>query len=138
MTTPPTTTKADHPTTSQGQVDKEKSQSNNPDFKILLQKDFGFIPVPQHLRYDPTKPFHFGLLLNIAFGFASTFSECFGLPLLLNVVSYVFPVLATANLYYCQPLLSEFFFCYELRVKTEDLSVQLSIAFDVSFTEVSR
>ena len=66
------------PTASQGEEDKEQCQSNHPDFKIL-PKDFGFIPVPRHLRYDPTKPFHFGLLLNIAFGFACTFSECFNL-----------------------------------------------------------
>ena len=63
----------------QGDVDKEQSQSRDGDFKALLPKDFGFIPVPRHLRYDPKKPFHFGLLLNIAFGFASTFSECFKL-----------------------------------------------------------
>ena len=89
MTTPvlsPTATKTDYPTTSQGQLDKEQSQSNDADFKVFLQKDFGFIPVPRHLRYDPTKPFHFGLLLNIAFGFASTFSERFDLPLLLDII----------------------------------------------------
>lgn len=38
-------------------------------------KDFGFLPIPRNLRYDPQKPHHFGLLLNVAFGFASTFSE---------------------------------------------------------------
>jgi len=38
-------------------------------------KDFGLIPIPRHLRYDPSKPFHFGIPLNVAFGFASTFSE---------------------------------------------------------------
>ena len=38
-------------------------------------KDFGLIPIPRHLRYDPSKPFHFGIALNVAFGFASTFSE---------------------------------------------------------------
>ena len=66
-------------TTSQGEVEMEQhpNQSNDADFKVLLPKDFGLIPVPRHLRYDPTKPFHFGLLLNIAFGFASTISECF-------------------------------------------------------------
>ncbi|KAJ2921848.1 hypothetical protein H1R20_g15247, partial [Candolleomyces eurysporus] len=51
-------------------------------------RDFGLIPIPKHLRYHPDKPFHFGLGLNIAFGFASTF-----------IVS---------NLYYCQPLLIQF------------------------------
>ena len=40
-------------------------------------KDFGLIPIPRHLRYDPSKPFHFGIALNVAFGFASTFSELF-------------------------------------------------------------
>ncbi|KII86487.1 hypothetical protein PLICRDRAFT_56185 [Plicaturopsis crispa FD-325 SS-3] len=47
--------------------------------------DFGFIPIPPRLRYDKEKPFHFGLVLNVSFGFASTFT--------------------VANLYYCQPLL---------------------------------
>jgi len=37
-------------------------------------KDFGLLPIPQHLRYDPDKPIHFGLLMNIAFGLFSTFS----------------------------------------------------------------
>lgn len=77
MTTPLAPT-AD-PTSSASQVQVEK-ESNDPDFKIFVQKDFGIIPVPRHLRYDPTKPFHFGLLLNISFGIASTFSECFDFP----------------------------------------------------------
>ncbi|KAJ7119752.1 major facilitator superfamily domain-containing protein [Mycena epipterygia] len=50
--------------------------------------DFGFLPIPRRLRYDPKKPFHFGLVLNVLFGFASTF--------------------IVANLYYCQPLLIQF------------------------------
>ncbi|CAA7266065.1 unnamed protein product [Cyclocybe aegerita] len=64
-------------------------------------KDLGLIPTPKHLRYDPTRPPHFGIALNVAFGFASTFT--------------------VANLYYCQPLL-----------------IQLSLAFDVTYGEVSR
>ncbi|KAF9235646.1 major facilitator superfamily domain-containing protein [Melanogaster broomeanus] len=55
---------------------------------IIPSTDFGFLPIPKRLRYDPDKPFHFGLLLNVSFGFASTF--------------------VVANLYYCQPLLIEF------------------------------
>ncbi|TFK22001.1 MFS superfamily [Coprinopsis marcescibilis] len=47
--------------------------------------DFGFLPIPKHLLYDPDRPFYFGIGLNVAFGFASTFT--------------------VANLYYCQPLL---------------------------------
>ncbi|KNZ79011.1 Putative uncharacterized transporter ygaY [Termitomyces sp. J132] len=50
--------------------------------------DFGIIPIPRRLCYDPTKPFHFDLVLNVSFGFASTF--------------------VVANLYYCQPLLIQF------------------------------
>ena len=38
--------------------------------------DFGILPIPKRLRYDPDKPFHFGLLLNASFGFACTFSAC--------------------------------------------------------------
>jgi hypothetical protein len=37
-------------------------------------KDFGLIPIPKRLRYNPDKPFHFGILLNASFGFACTFS----------------------------------------------------------------
>ncbi|KAH7927665.1 MFS general substrate transporter [Leucogyrophana mollusca] len=48
-------------------------------------KDFGFIVIPRRLRYNPEKPFHFGMLLNVSFGIGST--------------------LVVANLYYCQPLL---------------------------------
>ncbi|KAG1837159.1 major facilitator superfamily domain-containing protein [Suillus subalutaceus] len=51
-------------------------------------KDFGLIPIPKRLQYNPIKPFHFGIFLNASFGFASTFT--------------------VANLYYCQPLLIEF------------------------------
>ncbi|KAG6825945.1 hypothetical protein H0H92_001755 [Tricholoma furcatifolium] len=57
------------------------------DYKAI-PTDFGLIPIPRRLRYDPEKPFHFGLLLNVGFGFASTF--------------------IVANLYYCQPLLIQF------------------------------
>ena len=65
--------------TFQGEVDKEKSQSSHSDaeLNISIPKDFGFIPVLPHLRYDDTKPLHFGLLLNLGFGFISIFSECF-------------------------------------------------------------
>ena len=44
--------------------------------------DFGFLLIPRPLRHDPKKPFRFGLVLNVLFGFASTFT--------------------VANLYYCQ------------------------------------
>ncbi|KAH9919185.1 MFS general substrate transporter [Epithele typhae] len=47
--------------------------------------DFGFLPVPTAVRYDPAHPIHFGLGMNILFGLASTCSA--------------------ANLYYCVPIL---------------------------------
>lgn len=56
----------------------ERSQPSDTDStQAILPKDFGFMPVPRHLRYDPTKPFHFGLVLNAGFGLASTFSGSF-------------------------------------------------------------
>ncbi|KAL0573185.1 hypothetical protein V5O48_008778 [Marasmius crinis-equi] len=66
-------------------------QKHAPDVKSPIEqhkRDFGLIPIPRRLRYDPQKPFHFGYVLQIAFGFASTFT--------------------VSNLYYCQPLLIEF------------------------------
>ncbi|KZV62441.1 MFS general substrate transporter [Peniophora sp. CONT] len=47
--------------------------------------DFGFLPIPKRLRYDPERPVEFGLVLNMIFGASSTF--------------------IVANLYYSQPLL---------------------------------
>ncbi|KAK7025547.1 hypothetical protein VNI00_015900 [Paramarasmius palmivorus] len=63
------------------------SDSANTDDIHTHKTDFGLIPIPKRLRYDPKKPFHFGIVLQVAFGFASTFT--------------------VANLYYCQPLLIE-------------------------------
>ena len=37
-------------------------------------KDFGFLPIPKSVRYEPERPTHFGLLMNVIFGIASTFS----------------------------------------------------------------
>ena len=63
------------PTLQGAQMDRLVEQSHSNNSASPVPKDFGLIPVPRHLRYDPTKPFHFGLLLNIAFGFSGTFSE---------------------------------------------------------------
>ena len=41
----------------------------------VFDTDFGFLHIPERLRYHPDRPFYFGLLLNIFFGIASTFSE---------------------------------------------------------------
>ena len=42
-------------------------------------KDFGFLPIPKSLQYDSTRAFQFTTVLNVTFGFASTFSMCFEL-----------------------------------------------------------
>ncbi|PBL01831.1 hypothetical protein ARMGADRAFT_1023239 [Armillaria gallica] len=44
-------------------------------------KDFDLIPIPQRLRYDPTRPFpEFGIGLNLFFAFACTFRLLFIAP----------------------------------------------------------
>ncbi|CAK5266396.1 unnamed protein product [Mycena citricolor] len=35
--------------------------------------DWGLVPIPRRLRYDPARPFVFTTLLNVLFGFAATF-----------------------------------------------------------------
>ncbi|KAG5351758.1 hypothetical protein C0989_005013 [Termitomyces sp. Mn162] len=61
----------------------EKDRSK---FKVLtitkVDKDFGLIPIPRRLRYDPDTPFHFGLLMNISFGFGGTFRTWYAAGLL--------------------------------------------------------
>ena len=36
--------------------------------------NFGIVPLPKRLVYDPERPAHFGLLLKVVFGLSSTFS----------------------------------------------------------------
>lgn len=71
-------------------------------------KDFGFLPIPRRLRYNPERPFQFGVLLNISFGLGSTFSES---PHVLKSPDKFLIInnAVVANLYYCQPLLSKHF-----------------------------
>jgi predicted MFS family arabinose efflux permease len=69
-------------------VDGKNKDVKSGETQLEFTKDFGFLPIPRYLQYDPAKPPHFGILLNVAFGFASTFT--------------------VANLYYCQPLLIQF------------------------------
>ncbi|KAI0691251.1 major facilitator superfamily domain-containing protein [Cerioporus squamosus] len=65
-----------------------RQSATKEDVSVVWSKDFGFLPVPSRVRYDPDHPAHFGLLMNVIFGIASTF--------------------IVANLYYCQPLLIQF------------------------------
>jgi hypothetical protein len=56
-------------------TDKEHQAVQHDDETMAKDtKDLGFIPTPKYLRYNPAEPFHFGLVLNCFFGFASTFS----------------------------------------------------------------
>ena len=42
--------------------------------KLQRPTNFGIVPLPKRLVYDPERPAHFGLLLNVVFGLSSTFS----------------------------------------------------------------
>lgn len=37
--------------------------------------NFGIVPLPKRLVYDPERPAHFGLLLKVVFGLSSTFGK---------------------------------------------------------------
>ncbi|KAG9126690.1 hypothetical protein FRC07_002383 [Ceratobasidium sp. 392] len=43
--------------------------------EAIRKLDFGFLPIPARLQYDPDNPSHFGLALNIFFGAACTLSR---------------------------------------------------------------
>lgn len=47
---------------------------DEPHASPLIAKDFGFLPIPKRLRYDPHAPFRFGLFLKISFAITSAFS----------------------------------------------------------------
>ena len=65
--------------------------------------DFGFLVIPRRLRHDPARPFEWTLLLNISFGFASTFSEsqrsCPFLAMTLTSVHQRWRIFTTVNLF---------------------------------------
>ncbi|KAF7341531.1 MFS superfamily [Mycena venus] len=62
-----------------------RSTSTDDSSPALFTHELLVIPIPKRLRYHEGKSFHFGLLLNMSLGFAST--------------------VTVANLYYSQPLL---------------------------------
>ena len=76
------------------------------DHHYPLTRDFGLFPIPRHLRYDPQKPPRLSLAMNVAFGFFSSFSTFVRSPQPRTKLIFV----VVSNLYYCHPLLSEFFF----------------------------
>jgi hypothetical protein len=50
------------------------SHTVTPVTKSQRPTNFGIVPLPKRLVYDPERPAHFGLLLNVVFGLSSTFS----------------------------------------------------------------
>lgn len=52
------------------QVDEKDAQD-----QVDTPRDLWLFPVPRHLQHDPNQPHHFGWALNLAFGFATMFSE---------------------------------------------------------------
>ena len=83
-----------------------KAEENTGEMTGLSTVDFGFVPIPKRVRYDPQNPAHFGLLMNVIFGAAGTFSTWSRFYRLRSQLTLHF-CLVVANLYYCQPLLSE-------------------------------
>lgn len=41
-----------------------------------VPRDFFVIPVPKYLRHNPDEPARFGILINVIFAVATTFSAC--------------------------------------------------------------
>ncbi|KIJ30253.1 hypothetical protein M422DRAFT_784049 [Sphaerobolus stellatus SS14] len=72
-------------TSSAESKERPESTGTRSDTVDVPSKDFGFLSIPRGLRYYEGRPQKFGVILQIVFGFSSTFTA--------------------ANLYYCQPLL---------------------------------
>lgn len=65
-------------------MEEKETQATTKDVVPEQWKDFGFLPIPKRVRYDPERPAHFGLMMNVIFGVASTFSMCSRLLLYLR------------------------------------------------------
>lgn len=74
-TTMPSANENEHSTTlSQAASEAAPTLPKEVDFTPRT-KEFWFLPIPKSRRYDPERPIHFGLFLNVIFGAASTFGE---------------------------------------------------------------
>jgi hypothetical protein len=115
--------------------DKEQQAIQHKDVTVMKDtKDLGFIPTPKYLRYNPTEPFHFGLVLNCFFGFASTFSA-------LNVTLSLDYQLMLYSC--CQPLLlPTTTWCAMIFIQRNGsimaISVVIAASFGVDYDRVSR
>lgn len=55
-----------------GVLQRPTSSISTTTMSIRNTRNYGFLPIPKRLQYDPERPFEFTTLLNVVFGFAST------------------------------------------------------------------
>ena len=100
--------------------------------------NFGFVPLPKRLVYDPERPAHFGLLLNVVFGLSSTFS--------MSVETYIASAksLLIGKYSCCQFVLLpttvesvNYYFCVREGLKVFFHAVEFSKSFNVTYGKVS-
>ena len=72
--TPDTAVRTPGPTNVENGSSMKFGHTVTPVTKPQRPTNFGIIPLPKRLVYDPERPAHFGLLLNVVFGLSSTFS----------------------------------------------------------------
>lgn len=99
-----------------------------------VPRDFFFIPVPKYLRHDPAKPAHFGLFLNCVFAVATTFSE--SLRLCRGDSLYGFGQLLQISTGVSLSSVSQWSYLHHNAAHPP--AVELSLAFNVSYNEVSN
>ena len=73
------------------------SAPKEPDEFRPIKTDFGFLPIPKRLCYDPKRPAHFGLLLNATFGIASTFGRFVAFTAELHILTILEQLLRTCT-----------------------------------------
>lgn len=124
----------------QGNVKTTPTVQQNSNSSDLTQKDFGMFPVPIRLRYDPSKPFHFGVFLNVSFGIASTFGM-----FELHVATGQAPGLTTQQPFSCSKLVLLLYWVGLLGPDVittmgvaDMILVNLASSFEVSYDEVSQ
>jgi len=61
--------------TSSSAAVNDSAEVEKPEYERGEKLDFKFLPIPARLQYDSRRPFKFTTILNITFGFGSTFSE---------------------------------------------------------------
>ncbi|KZV71731.1 MFS general substrate transporter [Peniophora sp. CONT] len=59
---------------------------------VTRRTDFGFLPIPKHLRHDPARPILFNIVTNIFFAAATTF--------IVANLDYVDPILIELSVYF--------------------------------------